>query len=116
MVRWNASAEHVKTQRLIDSVHLTWAPVLLGQRRPAVARSGPAWILRNRSQDFGIRDALCAGEGYNTELTTKADETKVKKDMFPAASFVVSFRDGMSRTPIASRRLFVGGRRDRNLA
>jgi riboflavin biosynthesis pyrimidine reductase len=38
MVRWNASTEHVKTQRLIDSVHLTLAPVLLGQGRPAVAR------------------------------------------------------------------------------
>jgi hypothetical protein len=81
MVRWNAGTEHVKTQRLIDSVHLTLAPVLLGQGRAAVARSGPACarILRNRSQGFGIRDALCAGESYNTELTTKADETKVKR-------------------------------------
>ena len=49
--------------------------------RAAVAQSGPACarILRNRSQVFGIRDALCAGESCNTELTTKADETKVKK-------------------------------------
>jgi transcriptional regulator with XRE-family HTH domain len=34
MVRWNAGTEHVKTQRLIDSVHLTLAPVLLGQGEP----------------------------------------------------------------------------------
>ena len=40
--------------------------------------SACARILRNRSQGFGIRDAVCAGESRNTELTTKADETKVK--------------------------------------
>jgi hypothetical protein len=36
-------------------------------------------ILRNRSEGFGIRNALCTGESCDTELTTKADETKVKK-------------------------------------
>src|SRR5580704_17840169 len=81
--------------------------------RATVARSGPACarILRNQSQGFGIRNALCAGESCNTELTTKAGETKVKKDRFgqvPAAGFVVSFGDGMNRTPIASPLLLVG--------
>jgi hypothetical protein len=49
--------------------------------RATVARSGPASarILRNPLQGFGIRDALCAGESCNTELTTKAGETKVKR-------------------------------------
>ena len=53
-------------------------------RRATVARSGPACarLLRNQSQGFGIRNALCAGESCNTELTTKAGETKVKKDRF----------------------------------
>jgi hypothetical protein len=52
----------------------------LRRRIRFIARSGCAYaqILRNRSQGFGIRDALCAGESCNTELTTKADETQVK--------------------------------------
>jgi hypothetical protein len=47
-----------------------------------VARSGRACaqILRNRSQGFGIRDVLCAGESCDTELTKKADETQVKME------------------------------------
>jgi hypothetical protein len=68
----------------------TLAPVLLGQGEP-----------------------LLHGLDLHA-LDRQRDESQ--KEQVPGAGLVVSFRDGMNRTPIACHLPLVGARRDRNLA
>jgi hypothetical protein len=65
MVRWNAGTEHVKTQRLIDSVHFTLAPVLLGQGEPQL-HGLDLHALRFCVTDRKCSLTTCAGRGFVT--------------------------------------------------
>jgi hypothetical protein len=88
---------------------MTSVRVLLGQGKPllhGLDLHGLGFCVTDRNASEYA--TLCAEESCNTELTTKADENESQKGQVPAASFIVSLRDGMNRPPIASPLLLVG--------